>query len=61
MMEEKKRHTYSLGVVLLALAVGLLAGVLFAPANDGGQRAMGFTSSNAMSDRLDVLTGIINS
>lgn len=61
MMEEKKRHTYSLGVVLLALAVGLLAGVLFAPANDGGQRAMGLTSSNAMSDRLDVLTGIINS
>ena len=46
---------------MLALAVGLLAGVLFAPANDGGQRAMGFTSSNAMSDRLDVLTGIINS
>ena len=30
-MTKKKKYTFSLGVVLLALAIGLLAGLLFAP------------------------------
>lgn len=60
-MKEKKNYSFSLGVVLLALAIGVMTGILVAPRQGGMHTPVRFNSSSAMNDRLDVMTGIINS
>ena len=57
-MTEKKKYTFSLGVVLLAAALGLLSGVLLAPRGDG-RKAEGLYGTVG-DGRLDALMQIID-
>lgn len=52
MTDRKKKHTYSLGVVLLALIIGLLVGVMYAP-RVGVNHFVGQNGGTSLGARVD--------
>ena len=55
----KKKTTYSLGIVLLALLIGILAGVLFTPKATNEESQL-FMAQNKMSQRVNAVLTLID-